>query len=161
MTKKTKKLAILLVALMTSGSMFFASCNDDESLTNKEISIQNKLSNPMPDGWYTGYVSFGEGNVLDVKEFIKNGKVVEMYVGGQKKNVETTNYTHFHGSMYKTDKISWDEANKIAKEKAIDYAAEMYKEGWPCVYVIEMGKDLNGSPSHTYQVVSSDEPCDD
>lgn len=66
----------------------------------------------MPDGWYTGYVSFGEGNVLDVKEFIKNGKVVEMYVGGQKKNVETTNYTHFHGSMYKTDKISWDEAKK-------------------------------------------------
>ena len=161
MTKKTKKLAILLVALMTSCSMFFASCNDDEQLTNKEISMQSKIGDSLPDGWYTSYVSFGEDHVVEVKELIMDGKVVEMYVGGKPQNMEKTNVEPFHGSDYKTDKISWDEANKIARNKAIDYAADLHKKGWPCVYVIDKGAGFNGNPSHRYEVVSSEEPCDD
>lgn len=161
MTKKTKKLAILLAAIIATGSMFFASCNDDEQLTKKEISMQKMIENPMPDGWYVGYKGIGNNQVVVIKELIQDNKVVELWVNGEKKDVATKNFTQFHGSDYKTDKITWDEANKIAREKAFDYAAEMHKEGWPCVSVIDMGNGLSNTPSHTYQVTSSNEiPCD-
>ncbi|MBQ4421192.1 MAG: hypothetical protein II878_06555 [Bacteroidales bacterium] len=161
MTKKTKKLAILLAAIIATGSMFFASCNDDEQLTKKEISMQKMIENPMPDGWYVGYKGIGNNQVVEIKELIKDNKIVELWVDGEKKEVKARGFTHTYGKEYKTDKISWDEANKIAREKAFDIAADLHKEGWPCVSVIDMGNMNYGDPSHRYQIIYSDEvPCD-
>ena len=53
MTKKTKKLAILLVAIIATGSMFFASCNDEneENLLSKKITERaNTLKQMLESG---------------------------------------------------------------------------------------------------------------
>ncbi|MBQ4421195.1 MAG: hypothetical protein II878_06570 [Bacteroidales bacterium] len=53
MTKKTKKLAILLAAIIATGSMFFASCNDEneENLLSKKITERaNTLKQMLESG---------------------------------------------------------------------------------------------------------------
>ena len=132
MTKKTKKLAILLVALMTSCSMFFASCNDDEQLTNKEISMQNKITvkiDHIPDGLYKGYYKTASGSVIKIAELIKEDEIIRRWVNGKEQPKESQPYV---GGRF--DGKTWG-SNEAARLEAMDIASELSKK-FPCVAVI-------------------------
>ena len=151
MTTKIKKLAILFMALTISLAMF-TSCNNEEQSSRKEILIQNKLiGDIVPDGLYVGYYDIDKNYRIEIKESIKDNKVIKRWINDREQDLRNAPITK--GRFFK------DGDNDYAKNKAIDLAMEL-SEKYPCVSVVTF-TSIENDQTIVYQVdVETDTPCE-